>query len=63
MMPHTKYQDSWTCGFRQEDLLSFFPYISLSKICDPRGGGLFGTNLNKLDRGRPDDATYQNSRL
>ena len=38
VMLHTKYQGSRTYGFRQEDLFNVFPYISLCKRCDPRGG-------------------------
>ena len=43
-----------------------FPYISLCKICDPRGEAVFwikGHNLNKLVKGPLGDATYQISRL
>ena len=32
MMLHTKYQGSWSCGFREEDFF-MFPYISLRR-CD-----------------------------
>ena len=41
VMLHTKYQGSMPCGFRQEDVFTF-PYISLCKICDTRGGPMFG---------------------
>ena len=61
MMLHTKYQSSRPYGFRQEDFFYVSPYISLSKVCDqfwPQG-----SNLNKLGRGPPDDASYQISRL
>ena len=54
MMLHTKYQGSRSYGFRQEDFVMFFPYISLCKTCDPRDGAIFGPqghNLNKLGRG------------
>ena len=45
-----------------------FPYIqvSLCKTCDPKGGAIFGPmghNLNTLDKGPLDIATYQISRL
>ena len=66
VMQHTKYQSSRPYGFGQEDFLCFFPYISLSKACDPWGVAIFGpkgSNLNKLGRGPPDDASYQISRL
>ena len=36
-MLHTKYKDSRTNGFRQEDFFHVFPYISLCETCDPRG--------------------------
>ena len=63
MMLHIKYQGSRPCGFRQE-IFSCFPYISLCKTCDSRGG-LFltqGHYLNKLGRGPLGDATYEISR-
>ena len=41
MMLHTKYQGSRPFGFRPEDF-SHFPYISLCKTCDLRGGAIFG---------------------
>ena len=66
MMLHTKYQDSRPYGFRREDF-SCFPYITLCKICDPRGGVIFGHreghHLNKLSKGPLGDATYQISKL
>ena len=43
-----------------------FPlYKPISKICDPGWGNFWpqGHNLNKLDRGRLDDASYQISSL
>ena len=39
MMLHTKYQDLRPCGLDQ--IFSHFPYISLCKTCDPRGGAIF----------------------
>ena len=64
-MLHTKYQSSKPYGFRQEDFFYVSPYISLCKACDPWGVAIFGpwSNLNKLGRGLPDDASYQISRL
>ena len=63
-MLQTKYQESRPCGYKQEGFLCF-PYISLCKTCDPRGGPIFakGHNLKKLGRGPLDDAIYQISRL
>ena len=60
MMLHTKYQGSRPYGIRREDFF-MFPYISLCKTCDHRGGPFFapGDNLNKLGRGPLGDATYQ----
>ena len=45
-------------GFRQEDFIMFFPFLSQCKICDPRERGHFLPNLNKLSRGPQGDATY-----
>ena len=39
----------------------FFLYMSLSKTCDLQGRAIFGPqghNLNKLEKGSLDDATY-----
>ena len=66
MMLHTKYQGSKPYGFRQEDFFHVFPYIGLSKTCDPWGGAIFGPqrySLNKLGRSSLGDASYQISRL
>ena len=62
MMLYTKYQGSRPCGFRKEDF-SCFPYIRLSKICDPGRAHFWpqGHILNNLGRGPLGDATYQKS--
>ena len=64
MMLHTKYQGSRPCGYRQEDF-HCFPYLSLCKTCDPRGGSFWPQeqNLNKHGRAPLDDASYQISTL
>ena len=64
-MLHTKYQDSRTCGFRQEDFFMFFPIKAYVKPVTTRRGFFWpqGYNLNKLGRGSLDDTTYQISRL
>ena len=45
----TKYQGSWPCDFRQEDVF-MIPYISPCKTCDPWGEPFWphGYNLDKL---------------
>ena len=61
MMLHTKYPGFRPCGFILEDF-SYFAYIGLCKICDPRGRAISrpkGYNLRKLGRGPPGDAKYQ----
>ena len=66
MMLHTKYQGPRPCGFRQEDFMCVFPYISQCKTCDPPGVCNFWPqwhDLNKFVRDSLGDATYQTSRL
>ena len=76
MLLHTKYQGSRPCGFRQEDFFMFLLIKAYVKPVTPPynkslckaslGRGHFwppGSNLNKLGRGPPDDASYQVSRL
>ena len=45
MVLHKNKEDSMPCGFRQEDLLCF-PYISVYKTGDPRGGSIFDPRAN-----------------
>ena len=63
VMLHTKHQDSRPYGFRQK-AFSCFPCISFVKHVTP-GHAHFGPrhNLNNIDRGPLDDATYPISRL
>ena len=65
MMLHTNYQSSRPYVFRQEDFFYVSPYISLCKHVIPGAWPFWpqGSNLNKLGRGPPDDASYQISRL
>ena len=40
VMLHMKYQGSMLYGFRQEDFIHVYPYISLCKTCE-HGAGPF----------------------
>ena len=42
MMLHTKYQESMTCGLREEDLFMFSLYKPRCKTCDTWGRPIFG---------------------
>ena len=50
MMLRTKYQDSWPCGFRQEDFFLYFTNISRSKTCYPQDCAIFGPHVHSLDK-------------
>ena len=41
-MLYTKYLSSRPYGFRREEFLNVFPYISLCKTCDPWGLAIIG---------------------
>ena len=66
-MLHTKYQRSMPGGFRQQDVFYVFPYTSLSKTLNRKGGAITlwpkGHNKNRLGRCPLDDATNHNSML
>ena len=38
VMPHTKYQVSRPCGFRQEDFFMFFPILAYVILVTPGAG-------------------------
>ena len=64
-MLHTIYQDSISCGFRQE-IFMFFLFMPIDVKYVTLGRAIFGShghNLNKLGRGPLLDAKYQLSRL
>ena len=65
MMLHTKYEGSRPCGFRQEDCFMVFPIQAYVKHVNPGASQFWpqGYNLNKLDRGSPDDATTRHRAL
>ena len=50
MMPHTKYQGSRPCVFRQEDFFMFLPILVYVKHVTPGAGSVLpqGHNLSKL---------------
>ena len=57
MMLHTEYQGSVV----SDKMCSWFPYISLSRTCDPYSEAIFwpqGNNSNKLGRGPSGDAKH-----
>ena len=60
MKLHAEFGSSWPYGLVQGYLLSF-PYISLWKTCDPRGGGQIlskGYDLGTHGRGPLDKAIH-----
>ena len=45
MMLHTKYQDSMSCGFRQEGFFMFLPIIAHVKPVTPEAGPFLAQGL------------------
>ena len=43
MMPHTKYQGSMPCGFRQEDCFIILPILDYVKHVTPGAGSFLAT--------------------